>query len=99
MVGFMPSRFSEALTRLGLYCAVYNVKYRIKQSNFYIFSILDLYNSGTCAFITSIGELDFDPHDMLEVSALYEWGTLRGVCPSSEELHLLKAHNEQAFNT
>lgn len=91
MIGFMLSNFKAILKDIGLYGAIRNVQYSLHHSSYYLFSILEMYNSKSGTFLTFVGELNFALHEIFEVSLL-TMGELsyEEIVPTMEELQQMK---------
>lgn len=70
MISFILFKFVAILKDIKLYRAIRNVQYGLPHSAYYLFSVLEMYDSKSGTFFPLIDELDFAQHEMFEVSLL-----------------------------
>lgn len=99
-MGYMLETHEQVLKEISLYQAIRNVQYGIHQSLYHLFSLLEIFNSKTGIFFTSVDKLGLALHEMFEVSTLLMGEVPYGEhIPITEELSMLRAKDKCIYKT
>lgn len=63
-VGYMLESHGQVLREIDLHQVIRNVQYSLSQSQYHLFSLLEMYNSEANTFFTPISELGLALYEM-----------------------------------
>jgi len=66
MVGFVLTELKDLLRQTELYRVVKAVQHGIPQSSHHFYRVLERYNTWTCTFFTTVGEMGLALHELLK---------------------------------
>lgn len=96
----MLESHGQVLKEISLYQAIQNVQYGLSQSPYHLFCLLEMFNSKTGTFFTSVGGLGLALHEMYKVSALFMGEvSYEEYTSTTEELNMLRVKDEHIYET